>query len=144
MCNYLNMPQSHLNHISEKKPQILPLDNQTTANYQKTEIHGSILWWTSQPTFTHNYSSHEHYHASGWPGFMVLTPCSASDVFIQFPYTIVFSNQSVNSSPRGQNGCHLANNIFRCIFVNEFFFWLEFHWSLFFMVQLTITQHWFR
>ena len=23
-------------------------------------------------------------------------------------------------------------------------FWLKFHWSLFLMVQLTITQHWFR
>ena len=26
-----------------------------------------------------------------------------------------------NSSPPGQNGCHFADNIFRCIFVNEKF-----------------------
>ena len=27
----------------------------------------------------------------------------------------------INSSPPGQNGCHFADNIFRCIFVNEKF-----------------------
>ena len=26
--------------------------------------------------------------------------------------------QAINSSPHGQNGCHFANDIFRCIFVN--------------------------
>ena len=32
------------------------------------------------------------------------------------------------SSSLGQNGCHFADNIFRCIFVNEkFVFWLKFH-----------------
>ena len=29
--------------------------------------------------------------------------------------------QSVNSSPSGQNGHHFADDIFRCIFVNEKF-----------------------
>ena len=28
---------------------------------------------------------------------------------------------TLNSSPTGQNGCQFANNIFRCIFVNEKF-----------------------
>ena len=28
--------------------------------------------------------------------------------------------------------------------MKNFKFWLEFHWSLFLRVQLTITQHWFR
>ena len=27
----------------------------------------------------------------------------------------------VNSSPPGQNGCHLADDIFRCVFINENF-----------------------
>ena len=46
--------------------------------------------------------------------------------------------------PRG-NGCHFADDIFRCICVNEkFCFLIKFHWSLFLRVQLTITQHWFR
>ena len=28
--------------------------------------------------------------------------------------------------------------------MKSFVFWVKFHWSLFLMVQLTITQHWFR
>ena len=44
-----------------------------------------------------------------------------------------------------QNGRHFADDIFRCIFVNEsFVFWLKFHWSLFLWAQLTISQHWYR
>ena len=39
---------------------------------------------------------------------------------------------SVNSSPSGQNGHHLADDIFICIFENNFFS-LKFHWSLFLM-----------
>ena len=31
-------------------------------------------------------------------------------------------HQSINSSPLGQNRCHLADDIYRCIFVNENFF----------------------
>ena len=50
----------------------------------------------------------------------------------------------VNSSPPGQNGRHFADDIFTCIFANEKSFWLKFHWSLFPMVQLIITQHCFR
>ena len=47
--------------------------------------------------------------------------------------------------PPGQNGRLFADDIFRCIFVNEkFIFRLKFHWSLFLRVQLTITRHWFR
>ena len=50
-----------------------------------------------------------------------------------------------NSFPPGQNGRHFADDIFRCIFVNEkICIWLKFHWSLFLRLQLTINQHWFR
>ena len=49
-----------------------------------------------------------------------------------------------NSSPRGQNGRHFADDIFRCIFLYvNFIFWLKCHWSLFLKVQLTIIRHWF-
>ena len=38
----------------------------------------------------------------------------------------------LNSSLPVQNGGHFADDIFRCIFVNEsFVFWFQFHWSLF-------------
>ena len=51
-----------------------------------------------------------------------------------------------NSISPGQNGRHFADDIFRCIFVNEIFFlfWLKFNGILFLRVQLTISQHWFR
>ena len=38
----------------------------------------------------------------------------------------------LNSCPPGRKGRHYADDMFRCIFVNEtFVFWLKFHWSLF-------------
>ena len=50
--------------------------------------------------------------------------------------------KDINSSSPGQNGHHFADDIFRCIFVNEkFCISLKCHWSLFLGVQLTITQH---
>ena len=43
-----------------------------------------------------------------------------------------------------QNRWHFANNIFKCIFLNEIVvFRLELHWNLFPSVQLTF-QYWFR
>ena len=50
-----------------------------------------------------------------------------------------------NSSPHGQNGCHFADDNSNAFsWMKSFVFWLNFHWSLFLRVQLTITQHWFR
>ena len=44
-----------------------------------------------------------------------------------------------------QNGSHFADDIFKCISLNEnVWIRLKFHWSLFLRVQLTIIQHWFR
>ena len=44
-----------------------------------------------------------------------------------------------------QNGCHFTEDICRCIFVNEkFCILIKFHLNLFLMIQLTITQHWFK
>ena len=38
----------------------------------------------------------------------------------------------------GQNGCHCADDIFKCILMNNnFVFWFQFHLSLFLRVQLT-------
>ena len=48
-------------------------------------------------------------------------------------------------SPPGQNRSHYAGDIFRCIFVNDFFlFWCKFHRSLFLRVELRMSQHWFK
>ena len=41
-----------------------------------------------------------------------------------------------------QNGSHFADESFKCFFVNEMLeFQLKFHWSLFLMVQLTISHY---
>ena len=51
----------------------------------------------------------------------------------------------VNSSPPGQNGCHFAANILRCIlWMKSSVFCLKFHCSLFLRIQLTITELGFR
>ena len=47
------------------------------------------------------------------------------------------------TQPPGQYGSYFTDDIFKCIFMNEKF-WIEFHWSLFHSVQLTISQHWLR
>ena len=44
-----------------------------------------------------------------------------------------------------QNGHLFAGDSFKCIFLNEnFWFPMKFHRNMFHMVQLTIWQHWFR
>ena len=50
-----------------------------------------------------------------------------------------------NSSRPGQNGRHIPDHIFICIFMNEKnAFWFKIYWSLFVSVQSTITHHWFN
>ena len=51
--------------------------------------------------------------------------------------------QTLNSSHPGQNGRHLPDNIFECIFMNEksCFFCFKVRWRLFLKFQLTISQH---
>ena len=81
-----------------------------------------------------NASSH---WPSPYPGF------SRNDVMLTSQHVTQYQPlHPLTHLPPGQNGRHFADDIFRCIFVNEMFlFWLKFHWSLFLWVQLTITQH---
>ena len=47
---------------------------------------------------------------------------------------------AVLTIPPWTNGRYFADDIFRCIFMNEAFsFWLKCHWNLFLRVKLTIT-----
>ena len=49
----------------------------------------------------------------------------------------------INTLRHRQNSHYFADNIFTYIFLNEtILFWLKFHWSLFYMVPLTIFHHW--
>ena len=51
---------------------------------------------------------------------------------------------AVNSSPLDKMAAILADDTFKCIFLNEkFSIWFKFHWSWFLRVQLTISEHWF-
>ena len=53
-------------------------------------------------------------------------------------------HQAVNTLRLRQNGRHLADDIFKCIFLNEMFeIRLKLHWNLFPWFQWTIFQHWF-
>ena len=50
-----------------------------------------------------------------------------------------------NTLRTSQNERHLADDIFKCIFLNEnVWFPIKFHWNLFLRVELTKIQHWFR
>ena len=51
---------------------------------------------------------------------------------------------SVNSLRPSQNGRHFADDIFKCIFLNEIYeFRLRFHRNLFLWFELILFQHWF-
>ena len=53
--------------------------------------------------------------------------------------------QWVNILRQWQSGRDIPDNIFKCICLNgNVEFWLKFHWSLYFRVQLTIFQYCFR
>ena len=63
-------------------------------------------------------------HVSWWPGD-ALTKCIGS----------------LNSSPPGENGCHFADNILKCIFLNEkFCIWIRI--SLKFISKGPIDNNW--
>ena len=53
--------------------------------------------------------------------------------------------RNFNTLRPGQDGCHYADEIFKCILLIKcFVFWLKFHWNWFLKVQSTINQDWFR
>ena len=53
--------------------------------------------------------------------------------------------QVLTHLPLDKMAANLADDIFNAFSsMKRFVFWLEFHWSFFLGVQLTIGQHWFR
>ena len=59
--------------------------------------------------------------------------------------TFFVQEEWVNTLRPRQYGGHFADDIFKCILLNEIFeFSWKFHWCLFLRVQLTIFQHCFR
>ena len=88
-----------------------------------------------------------------WPVRSIHTLCShcreamkkSMSRCVSLPYNPVSGLSWPNSLRPRQNGCHFADDTFTRIFLNEVLeFRLNFHWSLFMRVQLTLFQHWFR
>ena len=52
----------------------------------------------------------------------------------------------INGSRHQQNGRHSADDTSKLIFFKDsfFLFWYTVHWSLFVIIQITISQHWLR
>ena len=67
-------------------------------------IHFAQFWWASVTTKTSAFGL----------GFCLLSP--TGHVFHTARENMI---KSYNSFPPGQNGCHFADDIFRCIFVSE-------------------------
>ena len=79
----------------------------------------------------------------------VVSPVTVVHYSSMFSSIFIFHNLVINVSintlrPR-QNGRHFADDIFKCIFLNEnVWIPIKISLSLFLRVQLTISQHWFR
>ena len=62
-------------------------------------------------------------------------------------FSVISLNKLSNTLRPRQNGRHFAEDIFKCIFLNENV-WIvlnwRYHWSLFLRFKSTIFQHWFR
>ena len=67
------------------------------------------------------------------------------NLIVIYQYTARLMECEFSSSPLDKVAA-ISQQIFSDAFswMKSFVFWLKFHWSLFLMVQLTITQHWFR
>ena len=66
-------------------------------------------------------------------------------VFLALSHRFVTWVPDVNTLRPRQNGRHFADDIFKCIFLNEnVWIGLIFNWSLFLWFELTIFQHWYR
>ena len=60
-------------------------------------------------------------------------------------HSVSMSQWLINSSSPGQNGCHLADDIFKRILLNEkVLILIKISLKFVLRVHLTITQHWFR
>ena len=73
-----------------------------------------------------------------------------NEAILLWPFGILSSDrqqryQIIKTLRPRQNGRHFADDVFKCISLNEYI-WIsiKFHWRLFPMIQLTKCQHWFR
>ena len=87
---------------------------------------------------------------SGWDGYTIQ---HKQELWQEFTFihttlnrpSVVMLSQYIQLIFPEQNGCVVADDNFKCIFLNKSsVFWLKFHWNLFLRVQWTITQRWFR
>ena len=103
------------------------------------------LLWLGYELFIHNPQS---YFTAIWA--VIRLPCSEAlpCPAVKQPDKKTYDNQSHRSittlRPK-RNGCHFADNIFKCIFLNENVLILfKISLNLFLRIELTISQYWFR
>ena len=103
-----------------------------------------ILWqvywsWTSIPSI--NETSRLLYRSGN--RFPTTAQCSMCQSCRYQP--VICLRQTLNSSPPGQNGRRVADEIFNCIsWMKMMQFRFMFHWNIFPRAQVTIRQHLFR
>ena len=68
--------------------------------------------------FCHGSAVIEAFH---WFFFVMIRYQISGVVITGKPGCYCLCQENFNSSPPGQNGCHFADDVFRCIFVNEKF-----------------------
>ena len=98
-----------------------------------------LRWHTCTKIWLHNSMASDGLATQGArpSAAMALTSLSHS--------ILGFNTGSVNTLRPRQNGRHFPDDTFKCIYLMKIYkLRLQFHWSLFLRVQLTIFQHWFR
>ena len=97
-----------------------------------------INGWVNNREAGDLWRHHAHYDVTVMCNEILL--CSNAVKYIRCSFEIMSLTH-----PPGQNGCHFADDIFRCIFVNKkFCILIKFSMMFVPRVQLTITQHWLR
>ena len=95
------------------------------------------IWRTSSDA----YGLSNHWICNAWLIETLEDICTSNLVEISGGY----DKESFNSLRPRQNGSRFADDIFKCIFLNENVrISIKIHWSLFPRVQLILSQHWFR
>ena len=94
-----------------------------------------VLW----PSSTSKYQVLLNFKRSSTSKYQVLNNLH------QVPSTSTLLDPNPDTLRPGQDGCQFPDNFFKRIFLNKNVrIYIEFHWSLFLRVQLTIFQYWFR
>ena len=152
----------HVTHTSElwwhntqcgnkhRAKNLLYLQVECSIEFQWLYVYINIHTYKHTYTCVYNHR-HKHIHMYTYNALVCVRMC-LPNIYTYMHHTHTITSRRaytrslflINPPPR-ENRRHFADDIFKCIFLNENFeFSLKFHWSLFSRVQLTISKHWFR